>query len=61
MMLTMHIDSRHMNPLAALRNGTLEMPRLLARLKPKDVLRIVERQTDQLHQVVTAKALGLTG
>lgn len=59
--IIMHIDHRHPNPIAALRNGTLEMPGLLARLKPADTLRIVQRTTDRMHQTVTARALGLTG
>ncbi|MHC1788263.1 hypothetical protein [Solidesulfovibrio sp.] len=61
MTITMHIDHRHINPIASLRNGTLEMPGLLAKLKPADTLRIVQRQTERMHQVVTAKALGMTG
>lgn len=60
MTVTMHIDHRHLSPLASLRDGSLEMPRLMARLKPADILRIVQRQTNHLHQVVTAKSLGLT-
>ena len=60
MTLTMHIDHRHLSPLASLRDGTLEMPRLLARLKPADILKIVERTTDRMRQDVAAKALGLT-
>ena len=61
MTITLHIDHRHMDPVAALRNGSLEMPGLLAKLKPADTLRIVRRQTEQMHRDITAKALGLAG
>ena len=60
MTITMHIDHRHLDPVAALRNGTLEMPRLLARLKPSDMLVVIQQQSDRMHQDITAKALGLT-
>ena len=60
MTITVHIDHRHLDPVAALRNGSLEMPGLLAKLKPADTLRIVRRTMDRIHQDVAAKALGLT-
>ena len=61
MTITVHIDHRHLDPVAALRNGSLEMPGLLAKLKPADTLRIVRRQADKMRQDVTAQALGLGG
>ena len=61
MTITVHIDHRHLDPVAALRNGSLEMPGLLAKLKPADTLRIVQRTTDRMRQDVAAKALGLAG
>lgn len=59
MTITVRIDHQHANPLAALRNGTLEMPKLLARLKPADTLRIVTRTMEKMRQDTTARALGL--
>ena len=58
--ITVRIDRQHANPVAALRSGDLELPKLLAKLKPADTLRIVLMATDRMHRDVAAKALGLT-
>ena len=59
MTVTVRIDHQHVNPLAALRSGDLEMPKLMAMLKPADTLRIVTRQINEMKNKTTAKGLGM--